>query len=222
MRRGILLVGILALSLPVLAAPSKPTWPADVRIGAGRIDISWQSCPPGAREWEAFLSLDGGRTYSVRITPHLSTNLHAFSWPMPWLESSDPRIRLRFGDGAREREFDVEGRWTIAPNTGSPLLATSARDFAASPATGENDTAAWVDWSGSTTRNVVPAIPASAHSSSSEWRSAATARAGLPSRFPGLTPPVSRPLPRKPADQTELASAELPSPSLARLSRLNV
>src|SRR4051795_4705942 len=33
-----------------------------------------------AEEWEAFLSLDGGRTYPIRITPHLDLDLHRVQW----------------------------------------------------------------------------------------------------------------------------------------------
>src|SRR3954471_17871563 len=35
------------------------------------------------KEWEAFLSVDGGKTYPVRITPHLDQDLRRFTWQVP-------------------------------------------------------------------------------------------------------------------------------------------
>src|SRR3954454_20904729 len=57
---------------------------------------------PDAEEWEAFLSLDGGATYPVRITPHLDQDLRRVRFRVPDLPAADARILLRFGDERRE------------------------------------------------------------------------------------------------------------------------
>lgn len=45
---------------------------AGAELAAGSLaTVAWDGPPRGAEEWEAFLSLDGGRTYRLRITPHL-------------------------------------------------------------------------------------------------------------------------------------------------------
>lgn len=63
----------------------------------------WERLPEHA-EWEAFLSLDGGRTWSFRITPHLDSDLRQVSWVVPELPSRDVRLLLRFGDERGEGE----------------------------------------------------------------------------------------------------------------------
>jgi hypothetical protein len=43
-----------------------------------------------AVEWEAFLSLDGGRTYPVRITPHLDLSIRRrFHFQVPAFPTRD-------------------------------------------------------------------------------------------------------------------------------------
>jgi hypothetical protein len=65
-------------------------------------------------EWEAFLSLDGGATYPLRITPHLDANLRSFFWRVPNLPTASARLLLRFGDERREVGMEVPGAFTIA------------------------------------------------------------------------------------------------------------
>jgi hypothetical protein len=89
------------------------------RIRAGSdLEIRWQfssAVPPhGLEEWEAFLSLDGGKSYPLRITPHLDLGVRSFSWRVaPGLQGG-AQLLLRFGDERREwtldpaRSFDIE------------------------------------------------------------------------------------------------------------------
>src|ERR1043165_4959627 len=56
---------------------------------------------PQVEEWEAFLSVDGGATYPVRITPHLDQDLRRIQFQVPSLPTADARILLRFGDERR-------------------------------------------------------------------------------------------------------------------------
>jgi hypothetical protein len=83
--------------------------------------VEWEDAdpPPGAVEWEAFLSLDGGRTYPVRITPHLDLSIRRFHFQVPAFPTRDARILLRFGDERREVEVETPQRFTILPGRAS-------------------------------------------------------------------------------------------------------
>jgi hypothetical protein len=69
-----------------------------------------------AEEWEAFLSLDGGATYPVRITPHLDEDLRRIRFQVPPVPTTDARILLRFGDERRETAVELPQRFSIAPS----------------------------------------------------------------------------------------------------------
>ncbi len=74
-------------------------------------------------EWEAFLSLDGGKTYPIRLTPHLDLALRGFSFEVPDVPSRDARLLLRFGDEQTERIFEAPIRFEIGMGSGQPLAA---------------------------------------------------------------------------------------------------
>jgi hypothetical protein len=107
-------------SAPVhLLAPS-----AGATLAAGSTaELEWT---PGERfaelrevqEWEAFLSLDGGATYPVRITPHLDQDLRRIRFQVPPLPARDVRILLRFGDETRETAVELPERFAIAASPG--------------------------------------------------------------------------------------------------------
>jgi hypothetical protein len=78
---------------------------------------------PEIEEWEAFLSLDGGATYPVRITPHLDQDLRRVRWQVPPFPARDARILLRFGDERQETAVELPARFSIAaPHAGLPGL----------------------------------------------------------------------------------------------------
>ena len=97
--------------------------------------LEWAPLPgmerlPARDEWEAFLSLDGGRTYTARITPHLDADLRRFRWNVPGVASSDARILLRFGDERRETAVALPQRFTIVA---APIAVTRRAALAAGP-----------------------------------------------------------------------------------------
>lgn len=104
-------------------------------------------------EWEAFLSVDGGATYPLRITPQLDLDLRGVLWRVPDLESDDARILFHFGgrDAGGERfEVAVElaRRFRIAAArspVAAPLLWTFDRGQVALP--GEPGVVGWVEGS---------------------------------------------------------------------------
>lgn len=111
------------------------------RLEAGeRAWVEW-TVEPGylsstVTEWEAFLSIDGGRTYPIRLTPHLDIALSGFSFEVPNVPSTKARLLLRFGNEKTERAFAVPTRFEIVANRsnrwvselwGEPLARTLER-----------------------------------------------------------------------------------------------
>ncbi len=122
---------------------------------------------PAVEEWEAFLSLDGGATFPLRITPHLDQDLRRFRFQVPPFATADARILLRFGDERRETAVELPARFAIAAPSGLHLLETSfpfARQAAApgEPARpGHAGVVAWVEGTrrGGGLRQVVAVSP---------------------------------------------------------------
>ncbi|HEX4962796.1 MAG TPA: hypothetical protein VF173_18315 [Thermoanaerobaculia bacterium] len=122
-----------------------------------------------AEEWEAFLSLDGGATWPVRITPHLDRELRRVRFQVPGLPTADARLLLRFGDERRETAVELPQRFAIAePPGGTALLGITSlarlapgRGEPALP--GRPGVVAWVEGSrnGGASRPVVAAPPLS-------------------------------------------------------------
>ena len=65
-------------------------------------------------EWEAFLSVDGGAHYPLRITPHLDSDLRRILWQVPPIPTDDARLLLRFGDERKEVGVEVPLRFSIS------------------------------------------------------------------------------------------------------------
>src|SRR4051812_18833485 len=96
-----LVIAVAALTLAVARAPARadggpgtvtrvdvralpvglvsPSTTAPLAAGS-TVELAWNVAPPAAvpawvDEWEAFLSLDGGRTFPFRLTPHLDLDV---------------------------------------------------------------------------------------------------------------------------------------------------
>lgn len=123
LRLPCLIVGLFGHCLVPSAAQADPPIRllspiAGDRLTAGeRARIEWSAEPgslaPPTTEWEAFLSIDGGRTYPIRLTPHLDVALRGFSFEVPNVPSRDARLLLRFGDERTERIFETPARFEI-------------------------------------------------------------------------------------------------------------
>ncbi|HVG09126.1 MAG TPA: hypothetical protein VNM67_15580 [Thermoanaerobaculia bacterium] len=89
--------------------------------------LEWEPLAPfdllQAEEWEAFLSVDGGAHYPLRITPHLDSDLRRILWQVPATPTRDARLLLRFGDEHDEVGYEVPLRFAIS---GPAVLAASA------------------------------------------------------------------------------------------------
>jgi hypothetical protein len=178
MHRSILCLAWTGLAAVAAAAPAagvERSFPvrllapgAGVTLAAGATaELEWRPLSPfkrlpDAEEWEAFLSLDGGVTYPVRITPHLDLDLRRVRWQVPPLPTSDARLLLRFGDERRETVVKLPQRFAIAasPVTGRALLPTEPARVRGEPALpGGAGVVAWVEGSrrGGSLRQVVAA-----------------------------------------------------------------
>ncbi len=98
----------------VAGQPAAVAWRADRELSA-----------EGIHEWEAFLSFDGGRTWPVRITPHLDIDRSSFHFVVPPIPSDHVRLMLRFGDERREVGFILPSEWRSVVPAGSPGLAVA-------------------------------------------------------------------------------------------------
>ncbi|MEP7010038.1 MAG: hypothetical protein ABJC13_06925 [Acidobacteriota bacterium] len=84
---------------------------------------------PNVEEWEAFLSLDDGATYPIRITPHLDRDLHRISWQVPEFPSRTARLLLRFGDEQRETSIEIPHRFVILPGLAGASRIAATRSL---------------------------------------------------------------------------------------------
>jgi len=150
------LAGALALIAALSAA-------ADVRVvlhapregevlrGGERATVSWSAAelPRFVEEWEAFLSVDGGKYYAYRITPHLEADQRQFTFDVPNVETSDARILIRAGDERREIELVSSRTFAIRQDTAraiaaAPLEVVEEKRGEAARA-GERGVVEWID-----------------------------------------------------------------------------
>ncbi|MFL6290115.1 MAG: hypothetical protein ACJ759_04390 [Thermoanaerobaculia bacterium] len=182
MRRlcSILALAALAWVSAVSAAWAEPS-PSPVRIttpldgadlATGSLAaLEWEPLAPfdqlQAVEWEAFLSVDGGAHYALRITPHLDSDLRRILWQVPATPTRDARLLLRFGDEKHEVGYEVPLRFAISGPAGLPsggaitVLATPGEP--ARP--GDSGVAIRVEGSrrGGSIRQVSSALPPGLH-----------------------------------------------------------
>ena len=100
MKRILAAIGVTAIAAAMHAAPSIELLaprPGTVLEGGRETTLTWSasSLPAHAEEWEAFLSIDGGRYYATRITPHLDAGRRTFRWRALSPTPSRPRSRRR-------------------------------------------------------------------------------------------------------------------------------
>ncbi len=68
-----------------------------------RIKVEWQTSNPNPIHWpsyceiELWLSLDGGRTYTLQITPCMDPNTRFFYWVVPNTPTNSALLDIRFG-----------------------------------------------------------------------------------------------------------------------------
>lgn len=145
--RRIPLLLLAFLALPAFAADSgrmaRLVLPsAGEELAAGSFaTIEWEglALPEHVVEWEAFLSLDDGRTWPLRVTPHLDISIRRFTFRVPDLPSREARVMLRFGDERREVGMEAPQRFSIAPAAASMTPRNRMRVLSRGEAAREGD-----------------------------------------------------------------------------------
>jgi hypothetical protein len=101
----------------------------------------------GFEEWEVFLSLDGGKRFPLRLTPHLDADVARATIRWPQLASSDARLLVRFGDERDEIEFVLPERFEIeaADATAIPERSPEAQRSGDLPLSGTPHIVSWVE-----------------------------------------------------------------------------
>jgi hypothetical protein len=132
--------------------------------------IAWEagSLPAEAEEWEAFLSIDGGQHYAIRITPHLDVDIHRVTWTVPNVSARDVRMLLRFGDERHESAIEVPVSFAIEGTFNGAALwpaAISSASLGEEAREGDGGVTAWVagDRDGKRSHLVTTTAPKSIH-----------------------------------------------------------
>jgi hypothetical protein len=118
--------------------------------GGSFAEVRWSASelPKGAEEWEAFLSVDGGKYYAFRITPHLDVELRRFTFVVPNVDTRDARILIRAGNEERgEQAFAPRGSFSIVRDAHADELLPRVLQLGhGEPAReGDPDVVAWAD-----------------------------------------------------------------------------
>jgi hypothetical protein len=95
------LSAIPALAFGMPLAPAALEAPAAVSVGQ-TLEIRWSGVPSTAEEIELVLSLDGGRSFHLRVSDRLEGRVETWRWRVPDLPTRSARLMLRMGDRAGE------------------------------------------------------------------------------------------------------------------------
>ena len=108
----LLLLAFAVAPSRMLAIPPPPPsfYPTLISPKAGQIlysgekvRVEWKTSIPNPNNWpsyceiELWLSLDGGRTYTMRITPSMDPNTRFFYWIVPNTPTNSAVLDIRFG-----------------------------------------------------------------------------------------------------------------------------
>jgi len=143
MKKALVLLLALAPGIATAQVQTRLLYPAAGAIlhPGQTIVVRWEvTLPPvpiPGCEQELMLSLDGGRTNTIRMSRMLSPDTRQVAWTVPVVSSRNAVIDLRFGcDGSViEPPVDVpqfpqlQARFTIAPASPGPLEALSLVPF---------------------------------------------------------------------------------------------
>lgn len=95
--------------------------PAGATVSGGaRVAISWSEPFPGT-EAELLLSLDGGESFPLRVTPESAPDLGSLAFRVPNLPASRAVLALRTGEAGDEETIGaVSAVFSIAADPGAP------------------------------------------------------------------------------------------------------
>jgi hypothetical protein len=117
---ALLVAGLISLvhtSLPARASPSGfASLETRARLVAGTVvDVAWMplKVSTAVKEMELVLSIDGGRTFPVRVTRDLKARSTGVAWRVPNLPSAEVRLALRADLEGHEQILFLSPEFTI-------------------------------------------------------------------------------------------------------------
>lgn len=117
--------------------------------GGSFAEVRWtaNALPPSAEEWEAFLSVDGGKYYAFRVTPHLDIDQQRFTFVVPNVDTRDARIMIRAGDEVHELHFESASSFSIVRDPDAEEVVPRLLHFGKPEAARDGDPAvvSWAD-----------------------------------------------------------------------------
>jgi hypothetical protein len=121
--------------------------PKSVLQGGSTSTIAWSAADlhGDIEEWEAFLSVDGGRYYAARITPHLDIAIRSFAWTVPNIQTDNARILLRFGNERDERIVELPLTISIRASAERARIDTTAAESGEAARPGDPAVETWVE-----------------------------------------------------------------------------
>jgi hypothetical protein len=184
--------------------------------GGSAATLAWSATalPEHTEEWEAFLSIDGGRYYAFRITPHLDIARRRVTWTVPNVDAADARIMIRTGDEREETALELPGSFSIVRDAHAavPILPAVTTGHGEPAREGDPDVIGWAEGDRTGTRVTE--------------RYAAPARHGMtqvvtstPSESASLLPPEGQGIPMPLAAITGILTAGRRAPAPPLLDR---
>ena len=149
--RSLLAVALLSFASFASADVPRLLAPADGAMlrGGAFAELRWSAAqlPPSAEEWEAFLSIDGGKYYAFRVTPHLDVELRRFTFVVPNVDTPDARVLIRTGNEVREAHFEMRGSFSIVRDPNAEQVLPRLLQFGRGEAARDGDPAVlcWTD-----------------------------------------------------------------------------
>lgn len=122
-------------------------------VAGSALRLAWDWAGGRAQEieeWEAFLSLDGGVTFPLRITPHLDGERRDVLFEVPDLPAADARLLIRFGNERDETAVEFPQSFRIHPSSTAGWKSVTtpsmpASDEGEAALEGSKPVVSWVD-----------------------------------------------------------------------------
>lgn len=147
-RRALLIAVAICVATSLYAGEGlRVISPADGAVlrGGHFYTLAWDaaSLPAHAEEWEAFASVDGGRYYCARLTPHLDIDIRRFDVLIPNVDSDDFRLLIRTGDERRETIIELPQRFRIRADINVDISTSTGTYAPESARPGERPVVVW-------------------------------------------------------------------------------
>jgi hypothetical protein len=149
--RSLLALALIAVASFARADALRLLAPADGATlrGGSFAELRWSATqlPAATEEWEAFLSIDGGKYYAFRVTPHLDIDLQRFTFIVPNVDTHDARILIRTGNEVHEAHFETRGSFSIVRDANAEQIVPGLLQLGRGEAARDGDPAvvSWAD-----------------------------------------------------------------------------